>query len=71
MRPSVIFLALSFSDPVSYTHLDVYKRQYFTTGLEFRPTLMAQRDDAATKGQTRRVQIYDQLLTAITEEQAS
>lgn len=44
---------------------------YFTTGLEFRPTLLAQRDDAATKGQTRRVQIYDQLLTAITEEQAS
>lgn len=44
---------------------------FFTTGLEFRPTLMAQRDDAATKGQTRRVQIYDQLLGAITKEHAS
>jgi site-specific recombinase XerD len=35
---------------------------FFTTSLEFRPTLLSQRDDAAAKGQTARQQIYDGLL---------
>ena len=35
---------------------------FFVTTIEFRPTLQAQRDDAATKGQTGRQKIYDGLL---------
>ena len=35
---------------------------FFVTTIEFRPTLQAQRDDAAHKGQTGRQKIYDGLL---------
>jgi site-specific recombinase XerD len=35
---------------------------FFVTTIEFRPTLQAQRDDAARKGQTGRQKIYDGLL---------
>jgi integrase len=35
---------------------------FFVTTIEFRPTLQAQRDDAASKGQTGRQKIYDGLL---------
>ncbi len=35
---------------------------FFVTTIEFRPTLQAQRDDAAAKGQTGRQKIYDGLL---------
>lgn len=35
---------------------------FFVTTIEFRPTLEAQRDDAADKGQVARKQIYDDLL---------
>ena len=35
---------------------------FFVTTIEFRPTLQAQRDDAASKGQTGRQRIYDGLL---------
>lgn len=36
----------------------------FQTTIEFRPTLLAQRDDACAKGQIRRSEINDNLLTA-------
>ncbi len=35
---------------------------FFVTTIEFRPTLQAQRDDAASKGQTGRQKISDGLL---------
>jgi hypothetical protein len=35
---------------------------FFATTIEFRPTLQAQRDDAATKGQTARTKIFDGLI---------
>lgn len=35
---------------------------FFVTTIEFRPTLQAQRDDAAQKGQTGRQKIYDGLI---------
>jgi integrase/recombinase XerD len=35
---------------------------FFVTTIEFRATLQAQRDDAASKGQTGRQKIYDGLL---------
>jgi hypothetical protein len=35
---------------------------FFVTTIEFRPTLQAQRDDAARKGQTGRQKVYDGLL---------
>lgn len=35
---------------------------FFVTTIEFRPTLKAQRDDAATKGQIGRQRIFDGLL---------
>jgi hypothetical protein len=38
---------------------------FFTTGLEFRPTLQQQRDDAACKGQTARQRVFDQILDRI------
>ncbi|WP_130014907.1 tyrosine-type recombinase/integrase [Serinicoccus sediminis] len=44
---------------------------FFQTTIEFRPTLLAQRDDACTKGQTRRAAIYDQLLTGLDTHEAS
>ena len=44
---------------------------YFTTGLEFRPTLLAQRADACAKGQTRRAQIYENLIATVDRTEAS
>ncbi|MGB4916299.1 MAG: tyrosine-type recombinase/integrase [Propionicimonas sp.] len=44
---------------------------FFTTGLEFRPTLLAQRADACAKGQTRRAQIYDNLIASVDRTEAS
>lgn len=38
---------------------------YFTTSIEFRPTLRRQRADAAKKNQTGRVDLYDKLLADI------
>lgn len=38
---------------------------FFQTTIEFRPALLAQRDDACAKGQTRRAAIYDQLITGL------
>ncbi len=44
---------------------------FFQTSIEFRPTLQAQHDDAAAKGQGHRANLFDQLLTGITEGEAS
>lgn len=43
---------------------------FFQTTIEFRPTLQAQRDDAANKGQLGRQKVFDGLLTRL-EESAS
>jgi integrase len=40
---------------------------FFVTTIEFRPTLQAQRDDAAAKGQLGRQKIYDGLLARLDE----
>lgn len=39
--------------------------------IEFRPTLLAQREDACVKGQVRRAQIYDNLITGLDGHEAS
>ena len=44
---------------------------FFQTSIEFRPTLQAQHDDAADKGQHHRADLFDQLLTGLTEGEAS
>jgi site-specific recombinase XerD len=44
---------------------------FFQTSIEFRPTLQAQHDDAATKGQDHRAELFDQLLTGLTKGEAS
>jgi hypothetical protein len=44
---------------------------FFQTTIEFRPTLLAQRDDACAKGQTRRAEIYDELITSLDTTEAS
>ncbi len=44
---------------------------FFQTTIEFRPTLLAQRDDACAKGQVRRAQIYDNLITGLDGHEAS
>jgi site-specific recombinase XerD len=44
---------------------------FFQTSIEFRPTLQAQHDDAATKGQHHRAALFDQLLAGLTEGEAS
>jgi hypothetical protein len=38
---------------------------FFQTGIEFRPTLLRQRDHAEQHHQTHRVNLFDQLLTRI------
>ena len=43
----------------------------FQTGIEFRPTLQAQHDDAANKGQTHRAQLFNQLLGNVNDSEAS
>lgn len=44
---------------------------FFQTTIEFRPTLQAQHDDAASKGQHHRAELFNQLLTGLTEGEAS
>jgi site-specific recombinase XerD len=44
---------------------------FFQTSIEFRPTLQAQHDDAEKKGQDHRAALFDQLLTGLTEGEAS
>lgn len=44
---------------------------FFVTTIEFRPTLQAQRDDAATKGQVGRQKIFDNLLNRLENTTAS
>ena len=41
---------------------------FFQTGIEFRPTLQAQHDDAATKNQTSRQQLFSRLLADLHED---
>jgi hypothetical protein len=40
---------------------------FFVTTIEFRPTLQAQRDDAARKGQSGRQKVYDGLLQRLAD----
>ena len=44
---------------------------FFATDLEFRPTLQAQHDDAATKNQTGRAALFTRLLDQLDHGQAS
>ncbi len=44
---------------------------FFQTGIEFRPTLLAQHQDAETKGQQHRADLFQQLLNGINDSQAS
>lgn len=44
---------------------------FFQTSIEFRPTLQAQHDDAEKKGQHHRADLFNQLLTGLTEDEAS
>ena len=44
---------------------------FFQTSIEFRPTLQAQHDDAAAKGQHHRADLFNQLLTGLIEGEAS
>ena len=44
---------------------------FFQTSIEFRPTLQAQHDDAAAKGQDHRADLFGRLLNGLTEGEAS
>jgi integrase/recombinase XerD len=44
---------------------------FFVTTIEFRPTLQAQRDDAASKGQVGRQKIFDGILNRLDSHAAS
>ena len=44
---------------------------FFQSGIEFRPILQAQHDDAANKGQEHRAQLFDQLLSNLNDSEAS
>jgi site-specific recombinase XerD len=44
---------------------------FFQTSIEFRPTLQAQHDDAQKKGQQNRAELFNKLLTGLTEGEAS
>jgi site-specific recombinase XerD len=44
---------------------------FFQTSIEFRPTLQAQHDNAATNGQPHRADIFNRLLNGLTEGEAS
>jgi site-specific recombinase XerD len=44
---------------------------FFQTTIEFRPTLQAQHDDAKTKGQDHRADLFNQLLTGLNQGAAS
>jgi len=41
---------------------------FFQTSIEFRPTLQAQHDDAETKHQTGREQMFQRLLTNLAQD---
>ena len=45
--------------------------RFFQTSIEFRPTLQAQHDDAEAKGQHHRADLFNRLLTGLTEGEAS
>ena len=44
---------------------------FFQTSIEFRPTLQAQHDDATTKGQDHRADLFGHLLDGLQEGEAS
>jgi site-specific recombinase XerD len=44
---------------------------FFQTSIEFRPILQRQHDDAATKHQTHRADLFDRLLTRVDQQEAS
>jgi hypothetical protein len=44
---------------------------FFVPTIEFRPTLLKQRDDAERKGQVGRQKIFDGLLTRLDNQEAS
>jgi site-specific recombinase XerD len=44
---------------------------FFQTSIQFRPTLQAQHDDAAKKGQQHRADLFSRLLTNLNDSQAS
>jgi len=44
---------------------------FFQTSIEFRPTLQAQHDDASTKGQEHRAELFTNLLNKVDESAAS
>jgi site-specific recombinase XerD len=44
---------------------------FFQTSIEFRPILQRQHDDAATKHQTHRADLFDRLLTRVDRQEAS
>jgi hypothetical protein len=44
---------------------------FFQTSIEFRPTLQAQHDDAASKGQHHRADLFNRLLNDLKEGEAS
>jgi hypothetical protein len=44
---------------------------FFQTSIEFRPTLQAQHDDAAAKGQQHRIQLFGGLLNNLDDSEAS
>ena len=44
---------------------------FFQNSIEFRPTIQAQHDDAANKGQEHRAQLFDQLLSNVNDSEAS
>jgi Phage integrase family len=44
---------------------------FFQTSIEFRPTLQAQHNDAATKSQDHRAELFTKLLTGLDEGEAS
>ena len=44
---------------------------FFQTSIEFRPTLLAQRQDACNKGRVRRAEIFDQFIDGLENTEAS
>ena len=44
---------------------------FFQTSIEFRPTLQTQHDDATSKGQHHRVEVFNRLLTDLNNSEAS
>ena len=68
----MIRLAASFSaTDLQGPSLDEVAMTFFQTSIEFRPTLQAQHDDAKANGQDHGADLFDQLLTGLTEGEAS